>query len=92
MPRVTLAEAGEAEPVEPGFRLRQSLAALESAEPQAERDIGVARRLPRQQRVVLEQDAELAARQFSLDRAGERRLQSDDSAQQARLARTGWSD
>jgi hypothetical protein len=91
VPRVTLAEAGEAEPVEPSFRLRQRLAALDPAEPQTERDI-VARRLPRQQRVVLEQDAELVARQFGLDRAGERRLQPDDSAQQARFARTGWSD
>jgi hypothetical protein len=73
VPRVTLAEAGEAEPVEPGFRLRLRLAALDPVEPQAERDI-VARRLPRQQRVVLEQDAELAARQLGLDRPGERWL------------------
>ena len=57
-----VAEARKIQPVEPGLRLGQRLAALHAVEGQAERDI-VARRLPRQQRVVLEQDADLRAAQ-----------------------------
>ena len=59
-PREAIGEVGEAEPSEPGFRLGKRLAALHAAEGETERDI-VPRGFPRQQRVILEQDAELRA-------------------------------
>ena len=46
----------------------------------------VTRRAPRQQRIVLEQDADLGASELGLDRAGKRLLQPDHRPQQARLA------
>ena len=63
VPGKPVAEAGEIQPLEPGVRLGERLAALHAIEGEAERDI-VARRLPRQQGVVLEQDADLRARQI----------------------------
>ena len=62
MARKPVAEAGEIEPLEPCFRLGERLAALHAVEGQAERD--VARRLPRQQGIVLEQDADLRRRKL----------------------------
>jgi hypothetical protein len=61
-----VAEAAQIQPLEPCFRLGQRLAALHAVEVQAERDI-VARRLPRQQSIVLEQNADLRARKIRLD-------------------------
>jgi hypothetical protein len=52
----------------PRFRLAKRLAALHAIEGQAERNI-VARRFPRQQGIVLEQDADLRARKIGLHRA-----------------------
>jgi hypothetical protein len=60
-------------------------------EGETERDV-VARGLPRQQRIVLEQDADLRARKLGLDRARQRLLQPDHGAQQARLAGAGRPD
>src|SRR5690349_21028934 len=91
MARVALAEPGEAEPVEPFLGLGERPAPLDAAEAEAERDI-VARRLPRQQRVVLEEDADLGPGEAGLDSAGQRPLQTDRGAQQARLAGARGSD
>ena len=75
-----VAEARKIQPVEPCFRLGQRLASLHAIEGQAERDI-VARCLPRQQGVVLEQDADLRGRNVRLDRARKRLLQPDHGTQ-----------
>jgi hypothetical protein len=77
-----VAEARKIQPLKPCFRLGECLAALHAIEAQAERDI-VARRLPRQQGIVLEQDAELRAGKVGLDRARERLLQPDHGTQEA---------
>ena len=63
-----VAEANQIQPLKPCFRLGERVAVLHAIEDQAERDI-VARRLPRQQGIVLEQDANLRARKVGLDRA-----------------------
>src|SRR5262249_59152554 len=81
------AEPRETEPLEPDVRLGERLPALHAVEAEAQRDI-VARRLPRQQGVVLEKDSHLRARKAGLDGPRERLLQPDYGAQQARLART----
>ena len=70
------------ETVEPGIRLGKRAATLHAAEGQAERDV-IARRLPWQQGIVLEEDADLRAREARLDRSGKRPLQPDRRAQQA---------
>ena len=75
-----VAEPGETKPLEPGLRLGQRLATLHAVEGETERDV-VARRLPRQQRIVLEQDADLRTRKPGLDRARQRLLQPDHGAQ-----------
>ena len=80
-----IAEARETEPPQPGVRLGQRPAALHAVQDQAERHV-VARRLPRQQGIVLEQEADLRARERRLDLARERLLQADHCPQQARLA------
>jgi hypothetical protein len=67
-------------PLEPCLRLDERLAALHAIEGQAKRDI-VARCLPRQQRVVLEQDADLRGRNVRLDGARKRLLQPDHGTQ-----------
>src|SRR5215208_6289139 len=89
--RVAIAEPGEPEPLQPPVRLSERLAALDTGKAEAERDI-VARRLPRQQGVILKQYAELRARHAGLDRPGKRRLQADHSTEQARLARARRAD
>jgi hypothetical protein len=61
-----VAEARKIQPIKPCFRLGERLAALHAIEGQAERNI-VARSLPRQQGVVLEQDADLRACKVRLD-------------------------
>ena len=81
-----VAEAREIEPLEPGVRLGERLPALHAVEGETQRDI-VARRLPRQQGIVLEKDAHLRACKAGLDGPRERLLQPDHRAQQARLAR-----
>src|SRR5438105_4223585 len=55
-------------PRKPGVRLGERLLALRSVECKAERYV-VARRLPGQQGIVLEEEAELRARKVRLDRA-----------------------
>ena len=85
VPRKPVLESGKPEPRQPGVGLLERGLPLHAVEAQAERHV-VARRAPRQQRVVLEQDAKLGRRDLGLDRAGERLLQSDHGAQQARLA------
>ncbi len=82
---------GEAKPLEPGVGLDQRLAALHAVQGQAEHHV-VARRLPRQQRIVLEQQADLGVAERRLDRARQRLLQADHGAQQARLARARRAD
>src|SRR6185295_7196660 len=67
-----IAEAHKIQALKPGLRLGERLFALHSVECEAERDV-VARRLPGQQRIVLEQDAELRARKVRFDRARDRR-------------------
>ena len=76
----SVAEARKIQPVEPCLRLDERLAALHAIEGQAKRDI-VARCLPRQQRVVLEQDADLRGRNVRLDGARKRLLQPDHGTQ-----------
>jgi hypothetical protein len=87
----SIAEAAEIEPLEPCLRLGQGRAALGAVEKEAERDV-VARGLPRQQRIILEQDADLRARELVIDRTRERLLQPDHGSQQARFARARRSD
>src|SRR5258705_1903860 len=86
-----IAEARKAEALKPGLRLGERLLPLRSVECKAERYV-VARRLPRQQSIVLEQEADLRARKVGLDRACKRLLQPNHDAQQARLARARRSD
>src|SRR5437763_10223603 len=87
MTREAMAEARQSEPFEPLLRLFARLALWHSVQGEAERDV-LARGLPRQQRVVLKQDADLRGRNLGLDRSLQRRLQPDGRPQQARLART----
>ncbi len=63
-----IAEARKAQALKPGLRLGERLLALRSVECEAERNV-VARRLPGQQGIVLEEEAELRARKVRLDRA-----------------------
>jgi hypothetical protein len=63
-----IAEARKAQALKPGLRLGERLLALGSVECKAERYV-VARRLPGQQSIVLEQEADLRARKVGLDRA-----------------------
>ena len=91
MARITVAEPFKAEARQPLVGGAQRLRALHAAKTEAERDV-VARGAPRQQRVVLEQDADLGLRKFRLHHAGERLLQPHDDAQQARLAGARGSD
>ena len=91
MPRKPVAEACEPEPVEPGFRLGQRAAPFQAGEDETKGDV-FTRRLPRQQRVVLKQNADLPWRQSRFHRPGKRLLQPDNGAQQARLARSRWPD
>jgi hypothetical protein len=60
-------------------------------ENEAKRDV-VARSPPRQQCIVLEQDADLRARELAIDRARQRLLQPDYGTQQARFPRAGRPD
>src|SRR5262249_12490642 len=85
-----IAEAGEMEPIEPCLSFGERLPALHAVENETEGDV-FARRLPRQQRIVLEQDADLRAGEARLDGAGQRLLQPDHGAQEARLPRAGRS-
>src|SRR5258705_7114620 len=89
MARVAMLEAGETDAVEPIVGLHQRALARNVAEGQPKRDV-VAGGAPRQQGVVLKQNADLGCCHFGLDRPGQRLLQADRGAQQARLARAGW--
>src|SRR5262249_35261381 len=91
MTRKTVAEAGQAEAPEPMLRLPQRLGATHAAETKTEGGDGPSNE-PRQQRVVLEQNADFGGRKARLDRACERLLQSDDRAEQARFARARRAD
>ena len=83
---IPVAEADQIQPLEPDLRLGERFAALHAMEGQAEGHI-VARCLPREQGIILEQNAHLRACEIGLDRARERLLQPDDGPQEARLAR-----
>src|SRR5215472_19282025 len=85
MPREAIAEATEAEPIEPEVGLLERLATSHTVQGETEGDV-VPRRLPRQEGVVLEQDGHVRRRDITLDRAPERLLQSDHRTQKARLA------
>ena len=61
-----IAEARKAQPLKPGLRLGERVPALHSVQCEAERHV-VARRLPGQQGIVLEQQAELRACKVRLD-------------------------
>jgi hypothetical protein len=63
-----IAETHKIQPLKPCFRLGERLRALHTVENQAERHI-VARCLPRQQGIVLEQDANLRASKVRPNRA-----------------------
>jgi len=63
-----MAEAGEAEPLEPEIGLRERFAAGHAVQGEAEGDV-VTRRLPRQEGVVLEQDGDVRRRDLTLDRS-----------------------
>jgi hypothetical protein len=89
--RITISESGQAEAIEPFVRGLQGAAAIHAAKAEAERDI-VACGTPRQQRVILEQDAKVGSDEFRFHLAGERLLQPNDDAQQAGLARAGGAD
>src|SRR5262245_252185 len=77
--------------VQPLVGLRKGVLAWNRAKTKTERDV-VARGPPWQQRVVLEQHADIGFRHPGLDRARERLLQSDHGTQQARLARARGAD
>src|SRR5712691_11948377 len=85
MPRKAMAEAGEADPFEPEIGPFERRAAAHAVQSEAEGDV-VPRRLPRQERVVLEQDGDFRGRDLGLDRSLERLLQPDHRAQETRLA------
>jgi hypothetical protein len=89
--RKAIPEPGKIEPRQPSFGLGTRGPAVDTIQNKPKRDI-VARRLPRQQRIVLKQDADLRTRQAGLDRARKRPLQPDRGAQQTRFARTGRPD
>src|SRR5205085_11206028 len=91
MTRETVAEARQSEPFQPLLRLFARLALWHAVQGEAERDV-LARGLPRQQRVVLKQDADLRGRNLGLDRPLQWRLQPDRGPQQARLAGTRRAD
>ena len=75
----TPTETAEAEAPEPGIRPRQRRGAADAVEGEAERNV-LARGLPRQQRVVLEQHAYFGRCEARIDDAGKWLLQSDDGA------------
>jgi len=83
--------AGQAQAFEPMIGLIERARPPKTVEGEAERDV-VACRLPRQQCVVLEQHADFGRRAPRFHDAGERPLQADDGAQQARLARARRPD
>ena len=85
MARITVFKTGQAEASQPAIGLDQRLITISPVEDQAKRDV-LARRLPRQQRVILKQDADFRTLQPGIDRAGQRLLQSHDDAQQAGLS------
>ena len=91
MAREAILEAGEPEPVKPLVGLRARSCALDAAEGQPEGDV-LACRLPRQQGVVLEEDANLRSFELAFDPARRGSLETDDGAQQARLAGARRSD
>ena len=66
--RKAVAKPREIEPREPCVGLGQRFTSHHAVECEAERDI-LARRFPRQQRIILEQDAELRACKVRFDRA-----------------------
>jgi len=84
-------ESAEAEAAQPCVGFRQRLLSLGSVEDEPKRDV-LARGLPRQQRVVLKQDADFGSGESGVNLTGERLLQPDDDAQQARFARSGRPD
>jgi len=86
-----VAETGETQPIKPKIGFLQGPFSVLAAERQPERDV-VARRLPGQQRVVLKQHADLGARQFRVDKTGERLLQANDRAQETGFSGTGGTD
>src|SRR5262249_2276881 len=88
---VAMLEACEPDAVEPIVGLHQRALARNVAKAQPECDV-VAGGAPRQQGVVLKQDADLRRLDFGLDGTGQRLLQTNRGAQQARLARAGRSD
>src|SRR5690606_17559235 len=89
--RKAVAEPVKAEPREPFVGAALGRLRVLAPNPQAERDV-LARRAPRQQGVVLKQEADLGRRDFQRDFALERLLEAGDGAQDARLARAGGSD
>ena len=89
--RIAVLEAGEPEAVEPAVGLGQRLGRGEPVQLQPERHV-LPRRAPRQQRVVLEQEAGLGGRDAELDRAAVRRVQPGDRAQHRALARARRPD
>ena len=85
MTREAMPEAGKTQPLEPDVSLLLRPGPFDAVEDETERDI-LARGLPRQQGVVLKQDADLGWRKPGLDRSRERFLEANHRAQQARLA------
>jgi hypothetical protein len=65
--RKAIPKSGKIESRQPGLGLCACGPAVDAIQNKAERDI-VARRLPRQQRIVLKQDPDLRTRQAGLDR------------------------
>ncbi len=86
-----LPEAIKPQPAEPSLRLTPGLLAGRAADAHAEGDI-LARRPPRQQRVVLKQDPHFATIEAERHRPAARPLQPHHCAQQAAFARTRGAD
>src|SRR3954463_8524703 len=91
VPRKAAAETLQPDALEPAIGSFERQGPRRAAEGEAKRHV-LARALPRKQRIVLEEHADVGGRDLGRDRSGEQGLEPDGRSQEARLAGTGWSD
>ena len=89
--RIAVAAAGQPQHLQPVLGPLVGRGRRDLPDPQSQRHVP-ARRAPRQQRVVLEQEADVARPDVQLDRAAQRLQQAGHHPQDAGLAGTGRAD